>query len=138
MTYTDVEASATTDFSGPTTVDIPTGVLFFSTMLTLVDDDIVEIDETFLVEVESIGSTASPTGTVSIILGTTQLTTTVTIQDDDTGKYLSLHRLEFPFVFFFKSFGSLSCLERSFRSKQIHNPPTDIHKDKTFTLDKLT
>lgn len=101
MTYTDVEASATTDFSGPTTVDIPTGVLFFSTMLTLVDDDIVEIDETFLVEVESIGSTASPTGTVSIILGTTQLTTTVTIEDDDTGKYLSLHRLEFPFVFFF-------------------------------------
>lgn len=85
LSYNGITATDTTDFSGTTIVNVPDGVTIFTTMISLIDDNIAEIDETFYVWLESVGATGSPTDSVFLASDSAELTTTFTIEDDDTG-----------------------------------------------------
>ncbi|PIK45466.1 aggregation factor core protein MAFp3, isoform C [Apostichopus japonicus] len=87
VTYSDIDASVSTDFIGTVTLgDFATLTNLFSFTVSLVDDEVVEFEQSFSL---SLAPVSIPTSFIRsepfVYLHATSRTATVTIKDDDTG-----------------------------------------------------
>ncbi|KAJ8022640.1 Fibulin-1 [Holothuria leucospilota] len=82
LTYSNKGTTDNNDYdTTTTTVNVPAGMMFFGTSLDLFEDTTVEGDEAFCITINSAGGGSGPE---FLTTAATQLSTTVTILNDDT------------------------------------------------------